>query len=437
MDPDLRDLLTAWLGGEIEPARGADLLERVRHDDAFRRALVDEIRMLGMLKAVQSSDSRWLLLEDELGWSVDGSADREPDLEERIVSWLPNPPLQPRPFLLRVVAMVAAAVVLLTAGLIIAGSADRRLDRVREPYARLSPRPWPTGSRRLSQSYPRIDTVSGLALVVNLDGVQWEPDGKPHPSEGDVLATDRLKFRSGRLTLSMLTGVMVVVEGPADLELIGPERIQCNRGRLRAQVPHGAEGFVVSGPGSAVVDLGTEFGLNTAADGKSSGRVYKGAVEAALLSAEGTLQRSQLLKERNDFQIDPQAMRIDSVHRRDDFVTAVNLVAPPLVLDPSYPASVLDARPWGYWQFESLIDDITPNEIEGRPPLRATGLIHLEGPRRQPVRRDPRRHRTPVPDDGWVLAPDLASRLRSGTLVSLRFHQPCHARRDAGTREYR
>ena len=75
MDEDLRDLLSAWLGGEIDAARGDELLARVRQDEAFRRAFVDEIRMLGMLRAVQSTEPRWLRLEDELGWSAAERAD--------------------------------------------------------------------------------------------------------------------------------------------------------------------------------------------------------------------------------------------------------------------------------------------------------------------------------------------------------------------------
>ena len=49
MDPDLSDLLMAWLGGEVEPARRDELLARARRDEAFRRAFVAEVSMLGML----------------------------------------------------------------------------------------------------------------------------------------------------------------------------------------------------------------------------------------------------------------------------------------------------------------------------------------------------------------------------------------------------
>src|SRR4051812_20931610 len=71
MDPDPRDLLTAWLGGDDPGEERRDaLLARLRADAALRRAFVDEIRLLGMLKAVQTPEPRWLRLEDVTGWSA-------------------------------------------------------------------------------------------------------------------------------------------------------------------------------------------------------------------------------------------------------------------------------------------------------------------------------------------------------------------------------
>ena len=78
MEPDLRDLLACWRG-DHDPgeARRATLVARLRDDEAFRRAFVDELCLLGMLKAVQSAEPRWLRLEDEVGWSARQGADVE------------------------------------------------------------------------------------------------------------------------------------------------------------------------------------------------------------------------------------------------------------------------------------------------------------------------------------------------------------------------
>src|SRR5262245_33238009 len=71
MEPDLQDLLALWLG-DHDPGeeRRAELLARLHADTAFRRAFAEEIRLLGMLKAVQSPEPRWLRLEDVVGWSA-------------------------------------------------------------------------------------------------------------------------------------------------------------------------------------------------------------------------------------------------------------------------------------------------------------------------------------------------------------------------------
>ena len=174
-------------------------------------------------------------------------------------------------------------------------------------------------------------------MVVRLEGVQWEPDGGSPPSEGDLLPVGRFRFRAGRATLAMLTGVQLVVEGPADLEFVSVERVLCHRGRLRARVPAGAEGFIVSGSGSAVIDLGTEFGMNVEPDGTMRGRVFEGRVEAAVLNESGTLQRSRMMREKsNTFAIDPRNGLIESGTRPDEFISSPHW---PPRRSPSIPAT--------------------------------------------------------------------------------------------------
>src|SRR5438477_521243 len=85
MEQDLQDLLALWLQDQdLEPPRRDALLARLRQDTAFRQAFVDEIHVHGMLRAVQSSEPRWLRLEDEIGWSGRQHGDVEA-LAQRIV----------------------------------------------------------------------------------------------------------------------------------------------------------------------------------------------------------------------------------------------------------------------------------------------------------------------------------------------------------------
>ena len=247
---------------------------------------------------------------------------------------------------------------------------------LRSPGPRKAPVPAPVAV--VARPPAKVDVADGVAVVIRAEGVRWEMDGGRIPKEGDVLPKGRLQVREGRATISMLNGVTVVVEGPADLELLSVDRIDCNHGKLRARVPEGAEGFVVSGPGTAVLDLGTEFGINIKPDGKSRGKVFEGEVEAAVLGTSGALRHSRLVEEANGaFEIDPGSGSIGPLTEPEDFVAPFKLTRAKLGLDPGYRGSVLGSRPRCYWRFESAAGGRIPNEVPAGPPLFVTGPIRL------------------------------------------------------------
>jgi hypothetical protein len=232
----------------------------------------------------------------------------------------------------------------------------------------------------VSQRQPRKASASEIGVLVKVDAVRWEQAEKPHPSEGDFLAEGHLRLSSGRLTLAFLNGIVLTLEGPADLELVSIDRVICHRGKVRTQVPDGAEGFVVSAPGSNVTDMGTEFGLNVEADGRAQIMVFQGLADAAVLEASGSAVRNRSVTKGRALAIDPRKFRLDeSEARAESFVQASRLTVPPLALTPAYRDEVLKAQPWGYWRFESIDGGVVSNEIAGRPPLRATGPVRLAG----------------------------------------------------------
>ncbi len=367
MEADLQQLLAAWLGQEIDPARHAELIARVRDDEAFRQAFVAEIHLLGMLKTVQSPESRWLRIEDELGWNAPDLTDHEA-LEDVIVQQLPIEPPAEKRFRFTWRMAVAASLVLAIGAVFTFNAVQNR---------KQAPLP-----------YPKVDALNGLAMFLKGEGVKWTSDTEPHPSTGDILAATHLDFTAGRITLSMLTGVVVEVEGPAHLELVDTAKVICHRGRIRAKVPPGAEGFVVLGPFAAILDLGTEFGVNVNDDGTMKGRIFKGKLEASLLGANGSPERSYYLDSEHadrtqEFLIDSRARRMDVVPKTNDFLSASAATALPyLTLPQTYAKTVLDSRPWSYWRFESVgsaPEFEVKNEIAGRPSLRGMGHFTTAG----------------------------------------------------------
>jgi hypothetical protein len=352
MDQDLQDLLALWLGDD-DPGedRRVALVARLRDDGEFRREFVEQVRLLGMLKAVQAPEPRWLRLEDEIGWSAPQRADAE-GLAERVVREGKRL-LRARRWVRR---SLAAAAVLVAAGLYVA--------------FRAGPVPEPR---------PEAPAAAGVevATAVRIEGVQWE-EGEPL-REGGVVRAGRLRLREGRLTLAFFSGVALTVEGPADLDLVAADRVFCRHGKLRARVPRGAEGFTVLAAGYEVVDLGTEFGLNLAPGGKSRVMVFEGEASVSVLGKDGRSVRGALLERRRSVEVDPDAGHIKDVPPQPDaFVPLGKFVPVPLELDADYAAEVLAAKPWGYWRFESLADGCVPNEVAGRPALQPLGGVELE-----------------------------------------------------------
>jgi hypothetical protein len=355
MNQDLQDLLALWLG-DHDPGeeRRAALLARLRADDAFRGAFVAEIRLLGMLKAVQSPEPRWLRLEDEIGWSARQSEEVEA-LAQRVVGEWERRRKNRR----RLRWSLAAAV----AGLV-AAALYLVLYLGRPAEHQPSSSPTPEGST--------------IATVIQLDSVEWETAGIPL-REGEVVSPFRLRLRAGRLTLAFFSGVSLTVEGPADLELLAADRIFFHHGKLRARVVRGAEGFTIVTAGYEVVDLGTEFAMNLEPGGKSRVMVFEGEAAVSVLGEDGRSVRGALLARRRSVEVDPDGGGIRDVPPQPEaFVPLGEFVPAPLELAPCYATEVLAAKPWGYWRFESLVAGRVPNEVVGRPALKVLGGITLE-----------------------------------------------------------
>ena len=175
-----------------------------------------------------------------------------------------------------------------------------------------------------------------LAVVVQTDNARWEQAEGPAPVRGHTVGPGRFRLASGTATLAFLNGVMLTLEGPADIDLISVDRVFCRRGKLRTRVPKGAEGFIVASPSSAVVDLGTEFALNVEDDGHAQVMVFEGVAEAALLELGGVPKLTQTVNRSEAFELDPESGRIAASSAKPErFVAAPSIPAGPLSLDPA------------------------------------------------------------------------------------------------------
>jgi hypothetical protein len=93
-----------------------------------------------------------------------------------------------------------------------------------------------------------------------------------------------LDFGTTRLSLPRVG--YIVIEGPAELDLLGPMRARLNSGRIKMRVtePTG-RGFVVETPYGEITDQGTEFGIDLTEKGQAGLVVFEGAVDLRVAEA--------------------------------------------------------------------------------------------------------------------------------------------------------
>jgi len=106
----------------------------------------------------------------------------------------------------------------------------------------------------------------------------WQETGLP-TRPGAPLPPGRLLLKSGFAQIEFYSGATVILEGPADFQLISAKAAYCARGKLRAMVPPQAQGFAIGSPQLDLVDRGTDFGLQVGTGDKTEVHVFQGKVE--------------------------------------------------------------------------------------------------------------------------------------------------------------
>ncbi|MGI9427970.1 MAG: FecR domain-containing protein [Bythopirellula sp.] len=118
-----------------------------------------------------------------------------------------------------------------------------------------------------------------VATVVDSSGAQWsEPAISSDP--GTRLPSSQLVLDKGLVQVRLDDGAEVLIEAPANVELISASRVRLRSGQLVGTVPAEAIGFTVETPSATIVDLGTEFGVQVAHGDDVQVHVFNGEVTA-------------------------------------------------------------------------------------------------------------------------------------------------------------
>ena len=120
---------------------------------------------------------------------------------------------------------------------------------------------------------------STFATMEQTRAARWESGALP-TAEGARLPAGTLRLADGLATIRFDSGAEVVLEAPAEVELV--DRMNCVlvRGTAVADVPDSAIGFRIRTPSADVVDYGTRFAVNVDRNtGATKTHVFEGVVE--------------------------------------------------------------------------------------------------------------------------------------------------------------
>ncbi|MBB3204861.1 hypothetical protein FHS27_000628 [Rhodopirellula rubra] len=133
-----------------------------------------------------------------------------------------------------------------------------------------------------------------VAMITSSENAAWESALPTMP--GSQLPPGILSLRSGVATIRFLSGAEVVVEAPAELELMSSMRAKLLTGAAVIDVPESAIGFVIETPEGYAIDYGTRFAVRVDEQEKRSdfeiiegeiGLHHSGSEDEIRLTGEG------------------------------------------------------------------------------------------------------------------------------------------------------
>jgi hypothetical protein len=189
---------------------------------------------------------------------------------------------------------------------------------------------------RLAWRTPAESAEQGVALLAHAAQVEWASEADSRAT-GSLLQPGWLRLKSGAVLVEFYDGARLVVEGPAELQLISASESLLKSGRINAHVPQQARGFKVRTMSCDVVDRGTDFGL-AVVESSSGGataevHVFEGLVDVQATDAPTTaralntgeavrLEREQLVEieaDRSAFLLEAELVQREADAERQRF----------------------------------------------------------------------------------------------------------------------
>jgi len=136
----------------------------------------------------------------------------------------------------------------------------------------------------------RLSTSKAVAMLSRTADAQWF-QGKEIPRLGAPLEPGQLRLERGLAEVTLYCGARLLLEGPAEVQLISQNSAYCKSGRMVAEIPGQARGFQIKTPHSVLSDARGSVGIDVKPE-ETEVHAFKGAATVMGYSvAEGLAAR--------------------------------------------------------------------------------------------------------------------------------------------------
>lgn len=132
---------------------------------------------------------------------------------------------------------------------------------------------------QFAEGQETVVVSNGVAMLTRCAGAVWEASADADREVGATLEPSLLRLKSGVVQVEFFSGARVILEGPAEFEVISSWESRLNYGKLNAVVPPPARGFKVHTERLVLIDIGTEFGIKEQPGEPQEVHVFKGKVQ--------------------------------------------------------------------------------------------------------------------------------------------------------------
>lgn len=177
-----------------------------------------------------------------------------------------------------------------------------------------------------------------VATLTDSLGAKWGEDKTAvRPGTRFSAGGGNHRLQEGLVKLLFDNDTKVILEAPAEFQILTRDQIQLTYGQLYATVPRGAIGFTVNTPAARIIDLGTEFGIKADFRGDTSLHVIKG--KTVLIAGDKSNKVS---------------LEVDRGNAKK--VSAVNQTASDILCDETLFAREIDSAGQWVWRGQTQID---------------------------------------------------------------------------------